>query len=438
MIRLINTTTRLPVDQKLEDSFFGLIKPAYSNAVSEQRHRRNAHIDVQFVSKDDLDLDLDRKRLRQLEDRLNETDREEEPCTEQIPDMDLLGVYFSHHPDYHRPVTKVSPEKVMSACQLLKTKTDVKLPLTDLYPTLLHAVVIHELAHPLMDEDTSRNQCDTSLDSLAHRLDEVPKADYLENLDHYFDSYCHCHRHNYRNNISPALRQWRHVIEESLANAFVLKQRFTVEQLAALTQFIASQPPAYKAGLKWKCTLPKLLETAESWSSFKDTFLDSKWELIYSENNVKSPLEVLTDRLNKTENVGSYDFEREFKRHLVSRLPVWQVAFEKGDQKRGEFLNDTFGVLYYLAYFFDHRITPNQKLKFLRQWAANGSAEAIDELNKTLSEASMEKGNYQAALDYQLVRRTNLPKLDHNDYWNKKHSEEIEKVISELSAMGLN
>ena len=114
------------------------------------------------------------------------------------------------------------------------------------------------------------------------------------------------------------------------------------------------------------------------------------------------------------------------------------MAFEKGDQKRGEFLNDTFGVLYYLAYFFDHRITPNQKLKFLRQWAANGSAEAIDELNKTLSEASMEKGNYQAALDYQLVRRTNLPKLDHNDYWNKKHSEEIEKVISELSAMGLN
>ncbi len=241
MIRLINTTTRLPVDQKLEDSFFGLIKPAYSNAVTEQRNRRCPHIDVQFVSNDDLDLD--RKRLRQLEDRLTEPDREDERYSEQIPDMDLLGVYFSHHPDYHRPVIKVSPEKVMAAvCRLLKTKKDVKLSVANLYPTLLHAVVIHELAHSLMDEDSSRNHCDTPWDWLARELDKEPKVHYLENLDYYFDSYCHCHRHNYRNNISPALRQCRHVIEESLANAFVLKQRFTVEQLAALTQFIASQP----------------------------------------------------------------------------------------------------------------------------------------------------------------------------------------------------
>jgi hypothetical protein len=432
MIRLINTTTRLPVDQALEDFFFRLIKPAYSNAVLEQRHRRHYHIDVQFVSKDDLDLD--RKRLRQIEDGLTETDREEEPCSEQIPDMDLLGVYFSHHPDYHRPVIKVSPEKVMAACQRLKTKTDIKLPLAELYPTLLHAVVIHEVAHSLMDNDSSRHHCDTPWSWLADCLDEEPKEHYLENIDHYFDA--HCHRYGYRNITIPKLRQWQHVIEESLANAFVLKQGFNAEQLAALTLFITNQPYAYKVGLKWKCTMPKLLETAESWRSFKGHFLDSNWDLIYSETDAKSSLEVLVDRLNEAEYVGSYNFEREFKRHLISRLPVWQAAFEQGDKKWGEFLNETFGVLFYLVHFFDHKTKPTQRLKFLKQWASNGSAKAIDDLNKTLSEASMKRGDFQKALDYQRARRTNLPKLDHNEYWNKKYSEEIETAISELSAMG--
>jgi hypothetical protein len=289
-----------------------------------------------------------------------------------------------------------------------------------------------------MDSDSSGDHCNTPWNWLARELDEEPKVHYLENLDHYFDSHCHVYRHGYRYNMNSTLSHWRHVIEESLANACVLKQGFNAEQLAALTLFIANQPAAYKAGLKWHCTLPKLLETAESWRSFKDHFLDSKWDLIYNETDVKSPLEVLVDRLNEADYVKTYKFEREFKRHLVFRLPVWQAAFERGDKKWDEFLNDTFGVLYYMAYFFDHRITPKQTIKFLRQWAANGSAEAVERLNKTLSEASIKEGNYQKALGYQLVRRTNLPKWELNDYWRKYFLEEIDQAISELSAMGWN
>ena len=406
MIRLINTTTRLSVDQTLEDVFFGLIKPSYSNAVLEQRYRHHDHIDIHFVSKDDLDLD--RRRLRQIELGLTETDHYEERCSEEIPDMDSLGVYFSHHPDYHRPVIKVSPEKLMAECQLLKTKTAVSLPLTDLYPTLLHAVVIHELAHSLMDSGPDHPSCYTPWDWLARELDEETRVHYLENLDHYFDSHCYCDFH--RKNILPKVRQWRHVIEESLANAFVLKQDFNAEQLAALTLFIANQPPAYKAGLKWQCTLPELLETAESWRRFKSDL--SRWDLIYSEADVKSTLEILADRLTKvemgqeggaliylyadclkeSESVGAVDFQKDFYQYLASRLPVWQATFEKDEKKWGDFLNGTFGVLWHLAAVAK---STNQKIKFLEQQAGNLSstgadhAEIIDKIKNILFKASM-------------------------------------------------
>lgn len=427
MIRLINTTTCLPIDRTLEDLFFSIIKPNFLHAVTEQR--RENHIDVQFVSKEDLDQD--RMRMRTIEDNQYEED---------ILNMDLLGVYFSHHPDYHRSVIKVSPEKVMAACQQIKIQLEITLPLKDLYPVILHAVVIHELAHSLMDYDSSGNHCNTPWNWLANCLEEDPKRHYLENLDHYFGSH-HCHSPN---KIAPKLRQWRHIIEESLANAFVLKQSFNSAQLEVLNKFIESQPPAYKAGLKWKSDLPELLETGASWSDFKKDCFRSQWDLLYCETGVKTTLETVVERLKNTESIGSFNFKNEFHQYLVSRVPVWQSEFDVNNEKWVELLNGTFGVLRTLAFDSnsndsltkkDYLATRAANLRFMddQDRYAPEAYHALDEYKKIESKLNVERGDCKKALENERSRL---------GYYNSRRGchdpkilEEIERSISEITAM---
>ena len=332
MIRLINTTTRLPVNRMLETAFFRIADPVFIDAVEKRSHA--AHVDVQFVNREDLDLEL--KIWKDIEEGKSEQD-ERDVAKTVITDMDLLGVYFPHHRDHHRPIIKVSPEKVMKECVSLKKKPENYPPLDVLYPTILHAVVIHELAHSLMTPAATSNKC---------LVPWMWLADWKNGRGQYNFSRFRCD-YSHNSAIPIQLRRLRRFIEESLANAFVLKQCFKTVELAALRKFVDSQPPEYKAGLQWKSDIKNLLDTGEAWSRFNEEWIKCRWALIYSEiGGTRSPvpMEVLIEDLKAGKNISSFNFGGKFEGYLRSRLPEWRAKAHK-DNDWHEVLNGMFGVV---------------------------------------------------------------------------------------------
>jgi hypothetical protein len=316
MIRLINTTTRLRIDKSLEESFFRIIEPRFMSAVVEQS--RESYVDVQFVSRDDP----------HLAPPPNE-DVQDAP----IPDMDILGVYIPHDPHLHCSLIKVCPERVRNACHLLRHKIADPLPFAVLYPTLLNAVIIHELAHSLMDDKLYGDKCFAlSWEQHVGRLDEnrrranenlvvdendefadsppVSDTDMEKRIQHQrkADDY-HCAR--MAGHTPEPVRQYREKVEESLANAFVLQQQFTASPLRDLRRFIELQPPAYRAGLKWGGDIGQLLTTASSWRSFKRDFIGiggKQWD--HTAPGQRLALEDLVRRLGAEEQpIGWFDFQ---------------------------------------------------------------------------------------------------------------------------------
>ena len=407
MIRLINTTTRLPVDKDLEASFFKIIVPSFKTAILKRYDEY--HLDVFFVCKDDPDLDLRRRES-------NDSDK--------IPDMDLLGVYFTHHPDYHRPVIKICPELIMETCQSLIVKGWAKQSFELLYPTILHSVIIHELAHSLMDHEVYESE--VSWRWLAKHID--PKVVYKYS--------CNC---PYHRDISKDLRKSKRIVEESLANAFVLKQKFTRLQLDDLVSWMSKESVGYSAGPNWKAPLPKLLDTASSWGNFKHRILYRPHLKLALENtddpvSVKgNPLEVLVKRLRNREDINDspYDFNRLFFDYLKDNLARWLIAYAQNQTQGREFLNGPFGVLSTLSSLSIS--DPKNRLKYLQDWAGNGSAEAVDLLNKLKSDF-LAPGMKKEALEFQKLRQANQPlRKSLNSYWHNYYSEEIEQSVADLS-----
>lgn len=339
-IRFINTTTRLPVDGEIENEFLETIHPAFRDAIKPWRPPHEANVDVFFVSKGDLDLE--RKRLE--------------------GETDLLGVYFPLHRRFLRPIIKVSPEKVWAACKSFPGT----LPRVRRYHALLVKVVIHELAHWIMDPYP----------------DELMSEHWLKHDEPQFLNLSHIRRVYSR---APRHHQWRQLrrfIEESLANAFVLKQKFQEQDLDFLKEFIANQPEGYKQGGLWEGDLETTLKTAQSWARFKRDGDDARWNFVFAAAD--TPVENLVERLKSDQSVPYFDFVSESHKHLASRVGTWQSQYQASvpcSEQREAWntrLNDVFDELSSRA-----DLTPSDRVAFLKQWAANGSAQAVDELRKT-------------------------------------------------------
>jgi hypothetical protein len=316
IIRLINTTTPLRVDAALECDFFRIVNPAFKAAIEKQG--RDLHVDVQLVGRDDTDLARDDASHR-----------------DGIPDTDLLGIYVSHSRSSHHPVIKVCPERLLDACQRWNHKISGALPCTERYPALLYAVVIHELAHFLMDDQLISDQCrPISWSEFIRRLSVDAASDATEWNNHPVpDQKCEkslqttmaSTEHNCTVNAKTRagligkypvdmqlLDECETMIEESLANAFVLNQSFGTSHLTALSTFVESQSAPYKAGLRWKRDIARLLKTVASWKRFKvdDIGMDGrKW--------LKAPLarrDVLTGLAQRLitpgEAIASFDFQK--------------------------------------------------------------------------------------------------------------------------------
>jgi hypothetical protein len=320
IIRFINTTTALRVDEALESAFFRIVDPAFKKAI--ERQSRDRYVDVQIVSRDDEDLARDDTSQR-----------------DGIPDTDVLGIYVYHDQSSHHPTIKVCPERILDACQRWNHKIGGALPFAERYPTLLHAVIIHELAHFLMDEQLIADQCRLvswsefirrlSCDAAASDATEwtnVPVRDdeCEKSLRQIIETQKHaqCGRvgksrdrltDKYPIVLQP-LHESQHMIEESLANAFILNQAFGEGHLAALRVFINSQSaPPYKAGLRWTGDIARVLETASSWRGFKgsDIGIDGRtW--VAARADRREILTGLAQRLgNSQEAIVSFDFQKE-------------------------------------------------------------------------------------------------------------------------------
>jgi hypothetical protein len=274
-VRLVNTTTAFRVDATLEDGFFSVIDPLFLDAI--ERQSRNDNVDVQLARRGPPNAQMDR-----------------------IPDTDLLGIYVSHHRVTHHPMIRVFPERLLSACEPWRRKMEEEgqiLIFAERYPTLLYKVIIHELAHCLMDARAFSRKCChagswteymTWLDKDADKgidaeWDDNPVADsqrekWLQQKRAGQAHECEvgakslqCWNDENDGNASGLLRlrEQCKIVEESLANALVLRQSFGDDHLLAIRVFMESQSEPYRLGLKWHGDLGLLLDMAATWRGYK-------------------------------------------------------------------------------------------------------------------------------------------------------------------------
>jgi hypothetical protein len=323
-VRLINITTFLPADKRLESTLKRVMALEFKKALWHLYVPfwwGDAPIDIFLVDK------LPKFKPQSLSDprtRVEDDISLENPDQDQdrMPDTDTLGVYYPHHEGYHRPTIEVCPEQIMMAAKRICQIEDKKFTLSAAYPALFCMVVIHELAHALMDDyRTHQRQYEPWL-FLTSRFD---KMDF-----DYFDQSMACAGKASREcadcnrprdiHLKGTLRI-RHVIEESLANAIALQQNYEPIERNVIDEFVSRQSQAYKAGLKWPPSLPDLLGTASHWLNWKD--LEKDLEKTYNDKTSCAGDPCLFHRLtdesqpDETKQILTEEFRLEFEKHEV-------------------------------------------------------------------------------------------------------------------------
>ena len=455
-VRFVNTTTRLPADADIEAAFERIAEPKFAAMCGESHHPRDRGrpFDIFLVGSGDLERNraAAERGPGDPQEREREPERQREPIPDdeagEVPDTDVLGCYFPHHPDMHRPVILLSPEKILQASVTVHARITPTLPLRVIYPALFCAVAIHELAHALMDGESSHHMHHrTSLRWLTNCFDGEHRNSFYVPSDHDGQSCIDCKIREInlgdRRIILPRVRRIEHIVEESLANAFALRQRFSDEERIAVTAFVRGQSPAYRAGLNWTMDEKSLWQSAQSWSGFKHLLPGGRrgydrWKRVYEEHRVQTPLDLLADRLLQEAVPNPVDFQAEFRGHLVERLPDWQTEYERMGRRgiheqRDDFLNDGVGVYWWVT-SFGGLGDEGQRLEWLRLWAGNGSAEGFDRYQQALSARHVDQGEFEQALACQQARRTKVVARA-PEYHRDRELGEIDQAIARIEAL---
>lgn len=324
-IRLINASTRLPVDAAIEDSFLSILDASFGSAVLEAN--TDQHVDVFMVMRDDPDL-------------------VKGSAAEDSVDADWAGVYIPHAKGVHRPLIKLSPERILDVAARLHARNGNRTSLKSLFLTVFNAVIVHALAHALMDGRLLAKACPkrgwrkdiewreentrliqkpgparTGADSFEH--DPILEAEmpaYQRRRDAAQDNGC-------EQNGRPMpghLRQLCRTVEESLANGFVLKQAWSSAQRRIIADFFAGQAYEYRLGLKWSGSLEQTIETGRSWAEYKRHAIGiaaALWK--QADRAQQRVLEDLVERLARpAETIESYGFsgQKVTRRGKVPRI----------------------------------------------------------------------------------------------------------------------
>ncbi|MEY4763664.1 MAG: hypothetical protein RI907_337 [Pseudomonadota bacterium] len=453
-LRFVNTTTLLPVGTEFKDfhrqhTYHLLVDTAIENG---HGGLTRPPLDVLFVDRTEIDQDIVRERAEQaaidngarpheLYELRRRADRRERPAHaeaadwggERSPPMDVLGLYLPHDLRRHQRTIKVCPEKVLQASVTLirNGRVAADLPLRDLYWLLLSAVVTHEVAHALMD--SGHDGCDPDESNGWLYKQALEADDYArferELADH--DPYRHycCRRpwrrHN-RRRITPTVRQRLHLIEESLANAMVLKQKYSDEQRQILTDFMLQQPPGYRHATLWTGTFEDVFFSATQWGEFKSGPLERA--ISHALNLPGNMLEAISQMLLDGESIIQVHFVQNFFERCRQQLPVWQAALEqdRSDTELDKFLNGTLGVYMDLWKREDYGFSLQERFKLLAQCAANGSEEAADTWLSAQSRMYADMGELRRALLLQIKRQPGSV----NQQWNSRRiKDDLEKLL---------
>ena len=262
MITFNNTSNKHQFTARIETSFWECVHDEFKRGLEEKKFEP---ISVRLVS--EVVLDKYRKEYSDI--------TEVENPVEFHPD--LFGVYIPHHKSDHKSehekLILVSPDKIWDFAKDFHAQC-LNFSKEKIYHTLLIKVVIHELSHLLMDPYVKLSDACKNIHSNA-------ECTYFSESD--------------RGDLNHKSQEYRHIVEESLANALARKNNWTQDQEAIVTSFIKVQPTAYRAGLKYDMTLTRLMRIAESWSLFKQRYMNKELYWVHTES--PSPLRNFTNRL---------------------------------------------------------------------------------------------------------------------------------------------
>ena len=301
-MQFIETTTKLPADAMIKQAFRRILLRDFANDIAKHRGREHS-IHIFLVNEEELDRERDQFFPA------NEAERHP---PRSASDFDALGLYFPHHPQHHRPVIKISPEKIMKACASGQGARWPGLPVKDAYPAMFCAVVIHELAHFLMDHGNDNG------DQKWSRLADLEQNEIGSKLA---NGCIRCHTG--RASASPTNRavvEARRTIEESLANGFVMQQNFSTAERELIQRFIDGSPAPYRASQKWSVDYQEVVGAARSWSAFKKDHLCDMWNFVGDEREVCAALEHLAGLMTKGPIL---DFSADFVREVESRGAIY-------------------------------------------------------------------------------------------------------------------
>jgi hypothetical protein len=128
----------------------------------------------------------------------------------------------------------------------------------DFYPCLVASVIFHEISHFIMDI-SEKGVSKRPRAPWSWAIKDSEKADqFLKSTSDELGNY------------SDSPNEYRFV-EESLANAIMLKQEWKKPEYAFLHEFTQRQPDGagYRQALQWKGSLDQTLRTAQSFAVLK-------------------------------------------------------------------------------------------------------------------------------------------------------------------------
>ncbi|WP_270935445.1 hypothetical protein [Falsiroseomonas oryzae] len=192
--------------------------------------------------------------------------------------MDALAYYAPHHWRLHRPAIVMCPELLLEAALGLR---DVARAaghpgkVVELYPVILAAVTIHELAHAAMCSE-AHLPCSVDRDwaAVSTAIDGSDKQHGLDALRAAtnFNHACAC---SWRHAAAAPLPSKWEIVEESLATAIALAHFPPGPARSFLDAWVEKQSPPYRAGLLWQLDLGRLVDAGQDWARLKSLLLRS-------------------------------------------------------------------------------------------------------------------------------------------------------------------
>lgn len=305
----INLTTALPVDCELKEYFESKMSKEFRCALEQPNRFTDPflkHTPVFFVGKNDQDF-----KKKSIEEQ----------------GTDSLGIYKGADKEHRQSIIKICPEKIYDNTQDIIEKLkksnqpdktiDCANDFELVFRCVISGVILHEIAHFIMDH-SEVGLSEYPRVPLDWVLRQQPRMNPFQICDNDEDDEFRKWEKKLQNEVSKKTLQKQRefsaiiaselsFIEESLANALMLKNHWDEKEECILKAFVDMQPPQYKLALKWIGTCVQTIQTARS---FADCKLKSRFiKLEDSSSEVKlEKIQGFRGELEKTKD--EYDFSQ--------------------------------------------------------------------------------------------------------------------------------